>query len=78
MKKTFKLSALFASLGLLLGLTSCKKDWKCNCSYTYDGSTYNDDVAVYPSTKKADAKKLCDAYETLLQSYYSDASCSLK
>ena len=74
MKKSFKFALLIGALGTLFGTTSCKKDWVCNC--TVDGDS--DDIDTYPDTKKADAKKLCDAYETLLKSEYGDASCKLK
>lgn len=74
MKKSFKLGLLFSSMALMLGLTSCKKDRTCVC--TYDGSSAT--VGAYPNSTLADAKKLCDAYETQLKVDYSDASCKVK
>lgn len=62
---------------MLLGLTSCKKDWTCSCTWTYDGSTETGSK-VFPGTKKSDAKKTCDTYQTYLRTEYSDASCSIK
>lgn len=75
MKKKFKFTMLLASLSVMLGLSSCKKDWVCEC--TVDGSAY-EDVQTYPGTKKTSAKKLCDSYESLLKTDYSDASCRIK
>lgn len=74
MKKKFRLGLIFSAIGLVFGTTSCKKDWVCQC--TYDGAT--EDVITYPNTKKADAKKSCDAYEALIKVDYSDASCKIK
>jgi len=73
-EKSFNFALLIGALGTLFGTTSCKKDWVCNC--TVDGDS--EDIDTYPDTKKADAKKLCDAYETLLKAEYGDASCKLK
>ncbi len=77
MKKKFNFKFVLASLGMLLGLTSCKKDWTCSCTFTYDGTSYTEEK-VYPGTKRSDAKKSCDAYQTLLKTEYSDASCKIK
>ncbi len=51
---------------------ACVKDWSCECS---DG-TNTATVAVYPDTKKSDAKESCDRAETLIGD--SDVSCSVK
>lgn len=73
MKKKFSFALVFGALGTLFGTTSCVKDWKCEC--TVDGNT---DSITYPNTKRADAKKSCDAYEKLIKAYYSNASCKIK
>lgn len=66
---------LFLAMGLIMiGATSCVKDWKCECT---DGN-YTATVAMYPSTKYLDAKKSCDAKQTDLRTINSSVSCKVK
>ncbi|MEZ5055242.1 MAG: hypothetical protein R2807_10860 [Chitinophagales bacterium] len=51
---------------------ACVKDWKCECT---DGTT-SATVAIYPDTKRSDAKKSCDEAESLIGN--PDVSCSVK
>jgi len=52
-------------------MTSCKKDWTCECKNS---------TGTYPITlanvKKADAKKACDTWNTTYA--VSGGSCTLK
>lgn len=73
MKKRFSLALLLTSIGMSLGLVSCKKDRTCTCTYSGGSGSI-----VYQNSTRKDAKKACDAYETLLKVDYADASCSLK
>ena len=50
---------LFVAVAATLGLTSCKKDWTCECSYTYDGETETESYAINGKTKK-DAEAQCE------------------
>jgi hypothetical protein len=56
---------LFFSVALLalvtLGMTSCKKDYTCDCK---DGSNQQFDTQTYPNTSLTDAKRSCDARES--------------
>ena len=54
------LSALFVSAFLFI-LTSCKKDYTCTCT----DSTGATSVTTIPDAKKDDAKKACDALNTI-------------
>lgn len=46
---------LFVAAAATLGLTSCKKDWTCTCTYDGETSSYNIDG----KTKK-DAEAQCE------------------
>jgi hypothetical protein len=51
---------LFVAVVATLGLTSCKKDWTCECSYTDgDGNTQTTSTAISDKTKK-DAEAQCE------------------
>ena len=77
MKKKFSIGLLFASVAMLFGTSSCKKDWLCSC--TFDGTT-QDCRTHYGSGKipKSEAKKSCDATLADLKIDYSSVSCKLK
>lgn len=59
---------------LLLGATSCVKDWQCECT---DGISTNV-VENYPNTKFLDAKKTCDGRQKDLRTINSNVSCKIK
>ncbi|HQV78890.1 MAG TPA: hypothetical protein PLJ42_07450 [Chitinophagales bacterium] len=64
---------LFTVLGLMItiSLSSCVKDWKCECT---DG-VHTEVMAIYPDSKMKDAKKSCDDVDAALG---SGVSCKLK
>lgn len=68
-----KLTFIFA-FTVLLGATSCVKDWQCECT---DGTSTNV-VETYPNTKLLDAKKVCDGREKDLKTLNSNISCKIK
>lgn len=59
---------------ILLGVTSCVKDWQCECT---DGTSTNV-VETYPNTKLLDAKKVCDGRQSDLRTLNSNISCKIK
>lgn len=67
MKKIFILAVVAGAFTM----TSCKKDWTCECKNS---------TGTYPITftkvSKADAKKACDTWNTTYSA--SGGSCSLK
>lgn len=48
----------------LLGFTSCKKDYDCECTYQDTGSTTVTEHKTIKNSSLDDAKKTCDGYET--------------
>jgi len=56
-------------------LTSCKKDYTCECTFTAPTPALN--VAIQNSTKK-DAKNACSSAETTYKAADPGASCTLK
>lgn len=71
-----KYLSLIAAGALIFGLTSCKKDWNCECKTTYsDGSTTTFTTLIPKQTKK-DAETACNALETPIGSGTTD--CTLK
>jgi hypothetical protein len=88
-----KLLFLFTGIATAAGLTSCKKEYTCECTYTssytstidpsysyVDNSTF---TYLLEKQSKNDATALCDSYS---YSYYSndggiiedEVSCALK
>lgn len=49
---------------VLLGLSSCKKDYNCECTYQNTGSTTVTENKTIKNATLDDAKKTCDGYET--------------
>ncbi len=57
-----------------LGLTSCKKDWTCECQYSGEVTTY-----TIKDKKKSEAKSVCTgAVSVGLVKVGGDNNCSLK
>jgi hypothetical protein len=58
----------------LFGLSSCKKDWTCNCAITVNSATTK---ISYPLTNqtKSSASTTCDAFDT---NYGEFGACELK
>jgi hypothetical protein len=55
MKRKFNVGILLAAIGFSLGMSSCKKEWSCECN----GQTVS--LAYLGKIKKKDAKKVCEA-----------------
>jgi len=49
---------------VLLGLSSCKKDYDCECTYQDTGSTTITEHKTIKNSSLDDAKKTCDGYES--------------
>lgn len=62
---------LLAIVATAFGMTSCKKDYTCEC--TIGGQTSS---SVMKNVKKADAKTACETLNTSAK--ISGGSCSLK
>ncbi len=43
----------------LFGLSSCKKDYTCTCTYTVDGDVVGTTEAKLEDSKKSDAEDSC-------------------
>lgn len=68
---------LFVAVLALAGLTSCKKDWSCECQINSGGATVTQPYPIADASK-ADAKTACDAYQTQANLVGSTISCNLK
>jgi hypothetical protein len=69
--------ALFLGVAFLAtaGLTSCKKDRTCVCSYTDDGVKMEEKFEYKDITKK-DAQAACDVWDTQIK--IIGGSCELE
>jgi len=83
-KETMKKNVIVLSLTVgFMFVTSCKKDYACNCHYdeTHDDHTHEEEVS-YPLGKlsKQDAESACDEKETALAADpdHTHAHCDLK
>ena len=74
MKKILTISIVSAFV-LTLGLTSCKKDYTCECTFTAPATSIS---IPYDKAKKSDAKDACSATETTYKIGDPGASCELK
>ena len=74
MKKTSTLILGLAFI-LALGVTSCKKDYTCVCTFT--APTPSVTLPINKSTKK-DAQNTCSSAETTYKAADPGASCSLQ
>jgi hypothetical protein len=72
-----KTKLFFATAAVaLISLSSCKKDYVCECEVETSGISTPIDVAINDS-KKSDAEDACDSAETTYGSGASTASCTL-
>ena len=71
MKKILLLTAVAC-----MAMTSCKKDYTCECTGAGLPAGYGS--AKYTKVKKKDAQKSCDDINTTYQVYGADISCTLK
>ena len=75
-----KKSILICGLALV-GFTSCKKTWTCECTGTMGG---NSSKTTIPDQRKSDAKTACENYENMYKPIYESVSgggsltCELK
>lgn len=73
MKKIILTTAMVAVLAL--GLTSCKKDYTCDCK---DANSTKFDSQTYPNTSITDAKRSCEARESFWKnSTVPGATCTI-
>ena len=63
---------ILASVLFVFGMTSCKKDYSCDCTLT-NGSV----SAQYSGVKKSEAEDGCAELETAQKLFDSDAACTL-
>lgn len=63
----------------MLGLTSCKKDWSCECSYSNVQGTLVDPGSPYAisNATKKDAKEACNAMGVVVAGV-GTKDCNLK
>jgi len=76
-----KKSILICGLALV-GFTSCKKTWTCDCALTSSGITTNLPYTI-PDQRKSDAKTQCENYDETFDALYSTdtdigVDCELK
>lgn len=74
-KKVFVLSLAFVALAL----TSCKKDYVCDCHIDDVDGNHIDQELDINGAKKGDAEKVCDDFEHQLEDneMYEEADCQL-
>lgn len=60
MKKTL----FIAAFAVAIGLTSCKKDYNCTCSYPASSLIPSSTILI-PNVTKKDAEKACDTYNAV-------------
>jgi hypothetical protein len=70
MKKLIVLGLVFGGLAVM---SSCKKDYNCDCTFT-SGAELNIPLDGY---KKGDAEDACTSAETTYQTADSGANCTL-
>lgn len=58
------------------GLSSCKKDWNCECTTDYGGGNVVTTTTFIPKQTKKDAETACNALETPIGS--GTTNCTLK
>jgi hypothetical protein len=63
---------ILAAVGMIAGLSSCKKDYTCTC--TVSGTTL---PVLIENASKSDADDVCDAAQTTYQVSDPSATCSL-
>lgn len=73
MKKITTVAAI-ALLGAIV-LPSCKKDYKCTCTYSVSGASQSVTYDLNNLTKK-DAKAACEGYNRTLATY-AGINCNL-
>ncbi len=65
-----------ASIVIALGMTSCKKDYVCDCKDSTTGTSF--DKTTYPNTGLVDAQKACKDRQSFWQNGAKpSASCTI-
>lgn len=67
-----KVLSLVAVVALAASFTACKKDYTCDCVYTWSDGTTTDYSYELLKSKKGDAEDWCDSYNA-----YSGYECEL-
>jgi hypothetical protein len=76
MKKLLSLSIAFA---LVVGLSSCTKDYNCTCVFTNPGDTSSTTLNIpIANVKKSDAEDACSLSETTYRIVDPTANCTLE
>lgn len=60
----------------MISLSSCKKDYVCECDYEYAGQTMAASTEINDA-KKDDAESACDSFESQTESAGGTATCTL-
>lgn len=60
----------------VISLSSCKKDYTCECDWEYMGQSTTATTEINDAKKK-DAEEACDSFETQTESAGGSASCTL-
>ncbi len=61
----------------LIALTSCKKDYTCNCTLTYDGET-SAGLSYTINDTKSKAEDKCDEYDITETEFTVGNVCEIK
>ena len=80
MKKNVLLVAMALGFGFI---TSCTRDYSCNCHYdeTHEDHTHEENISyLIADVSKKKAEELCEGYETTLAANpeHTHAHCDLK
>lgn len=70
---------LFTPITIIIAvicLSSCTKDYNCNCTFTYDGDTETYHFII-PETSKKTAKIICKGYEVHEEDDDGTSECEL-
>ena len=68
---------LFVAAVAVLGLTSCKKNWNCECKVTVSNVSTTQTSAINGATKK-NATDACNTVQASYNTVYSTGTCELK
>lgn len=72
-----KLLPLFALAVLATGFTSCKKDFKCACTFTDDNNEEQTEI-MNINGRRPEASLSCEAFQASYNMYVGGAKCKLK
>ncbi|MFN3917778.1 MAG: hypothetical protein ACK4K0_08540 [Flavobacteriales bacterium] len=77
-----KITLIVAVAAFGLSVSSCKKNYKCSCTFKEEHDGHTHDESVYYNinkTKKKDAEALCNTYHTTLSAdeHNTEVKCDL-